>query len=329
MYEITFSNYQPQFATDFKNLNLEWIAKYFTVEEHDVEQLSNPQEYIIDKGGEVLFALLNGKVIGTCALIKTSETEFEMAKMAISPNYRGLQIGYKLGEYFKEKAKAMGAKRIWLESNRVLTPAISLYNKLGFKEIPIDYSPYTRADIRMELWIDETKKSENMILRKAVFSEQPIIWEILQQAIEQRKRDGSQQWQNGYPNEQSILDDISNNYGYVLVDNHTIIAYAAIIFGVEPAYNNIEGKWLTSGDYVVIHRVATSNTVKGKGIATRLFKMIEDLCLEQKVYSIKVDTNFDNIPMMKILDRLDYTYCGEIFSHGALRKAYEKIIPNP
>ncbi len=154
MNEMTFSNYKPQFANDFKQLNLEWIAKYFTVEEHDVEQLSNPESYIINKGGEVLFAILDEKVIGTCALIKTSETEFEMAKMAISPNYRGLHIGYKLGEYFKEKAKQMGAKRIWLESNRVLTPAISLYNKLGFKEIPIDYTPYARADIRMELWIE-------------------------------------------------------------------------------------------------------------------------------------------------------------------------------
>lgn len=154
MNEITFSDFQPQLSNDFKELNLEWIAKYFTVEEHDVEQLSNPKTYIVDKGGEVLFALYDGSVVGTCALIKTSETEYEMAKMAVSPNYRGLHIGYKLGEYFKQKAKEMGAKRIWLESNRILTPAISLYKKLGFKEIPIDYTPYARADIRMEVWID-------------------------------------------------------------------------------------------------------------------------------------------------------------------------------
>jgi GNAT superfamily N-acetyltransferase len=168
-----------------------------------------------------------------------------------------------------------------------------------------------------------------MTLRKAAFSEVPIIWEILQQAIEQRKQDGSQQWQNGYPNEQTIHDDISNGYAYVLIDNDAIIAYAAIVFDAEPAYNNIEGKWLTNGDYAVIHRVATSNTVKGKGIATRLFKMIEDLCVEQEVYSIKVDTNFDNVPMLKILDRLAYTYCGEIFSYGAPRKAFEKVLPKP
>jgi len=163
-----------------------------------------------------------------------------------------------------------------------------------------------------------------MILRKANFSEQPAIWNILQQAIEQRKQEGSDQWQNGYPNEQTVEEDISNGYAQVLIDNNEIVAYAAIIFGIEPAYNDIHGKWLTSGDYVVIHRVATSNAVKGKGMATQLFKLIEDLSIEQKVYSIKVDTNFDNIPMMKILDKLNYTYCGEIFFGGAPRRAYEK-----
>ena len=168
-----------------------------------------------------------------------------------------------------------------------------------------------------------------MILQKATFFEAPVIWNILQEAIEQRKQDGSEQWQNGYPNEHTVHDDITDGYAYVLFDNEVIVAYAAIIFGIEPAYNDIKGKWLTNDDYAAVHRVATSNAAKGKGIATGLFKMIEDLCLEQKVYSIKVDTNFDNIPMLKIMDRLNYTYCGEIFFSGAPRKAYEKVIPKP
>ena len=165
-----------------------------------------------------------------------------------------------------------------------------------------------------------------MIFRKADFSELPVIWDILQQAIEQRKQDGSEQWQDGYPNEQTIHNDITNGYAYVLVDNHVIIAYAAIIFGVDPAYNYLRGRWLTNDDYVAIHRVATSNASKGKGVATHLFKIIEDLCIAQNVHSIKVDTNFDNAPMLRILDKLNYTYCGEIFFRGAPRKAYEKVI---
>ncbi|TSJ47860.1 GNAT family N-acetyltransferase [Fluviicola chungangensis] len=165
-----------------------------------------------------------------------------------------------------------------------------------------------------------------MNLRKATLSEIPAIWEILQQAIERRKADGSEQWQDGYPNEQTVRNDLANDYGYVLVDEGKIIAYAAIIFDVEPAYTDIEGKWLTNDEYVVIHRVATSNEAIGKGIATQLFKLIEDIALDSKVYSIKVDTNFDNLPMLKILDKLGYTYCGEVFFRGSARKAFEKVL---
>ena len=68
-----------------------------------------------------------------------------------------------------------------------------------------------------------------MILRKAKYSEIAAIWEILQQAIEQRRLDGSEQWQNGYPNQQTVYDDITTGYGYVITDNNVIIAYAAII----------------------------------------------------------------------------------------------------
>ena len=165
-----------------------------------------------------------------------------------------------------------------------------------------------------------------MILRKSNLSEHSIIWEIIQQAIHQRKEDGSQQWQNGYPNPQTILDDINNGFAYVLIENNVILAYVAIIFEIEPAYTEIEGKWLTNDEYVVIHRVAVSNKIKGKGMATLLFKMIEDLSLRNKVYSIKVDTNFDNVPMLKILEKLKYTYCGEVYFNGSARRAFEKVL---
>lgn len=165
-----------------------------------------------------------------------------------------------------------------------------------------------------------------MILRKATPSEIPAIWKILQQAIARRKADGSEQWQDGYPNEQSIQSDLANGSAYVLVDEDQIIAYAAIIFGIEPAYTDIQGKWLTNSDYVVVHRVATSDEAIGKGVATHLFKLIEDLALDSNVFSIKVDTNFDNLAMLRILAKLDYVYCGEVFFRGSARKSFEKVL---
>ncbi len=165
-----------------------------------------------------------------------------------------------------------------------------------------------------------------MILRKAIQSELSAIWEIIQYAIEQRRLDGSRQWQDGYPNEASIQQDLDKGYAYVVEENGAFLLYAAIIFDKEPAYEAIKGKWLSDGDYVVLHRVAASSLAKGKRVATTLFQMVEGLCLENKLYSIKVDTNFDNAPMLRILDKLNYVYCGEVYFRGGARMAYEKVL---
>lgn len=166
-----------------------------------------------------------------------------------------------------------------------------------------------------------------MTLRKAQNTDKKAIWEILQYAIEQRRKDGSDQWQDGYPNETTVQTDIDKGYAYVLEEEDgAILLYAAVIFGKEAAYEEIEGKWLTNDDYVVLHRVAASPLAKGKGTATKLFHLVEDVAKENKVFSIKVDTNFDNIAMLKILEKLGYTYCGEVYFRGGARKAFEKVL---
>lgn len=166
-------------------------------------------------------------------------------------------------------------------------------------------------------------------LRSANERDAPIIWEILQGAIEQRRLEGSDQWQNGYPSEQTVRDDIARSVAYVLTENDAVIAYAAIILDGEPAYGTIGGKWLTDGRYAAVHRVARTRDVKSRGVATTFFRLIEDLCIELGVPSIRLDTNFDNLAMLKILDNLSYRYCGEIFYEGAPRRAYEKIMSRP
>ena len=103
-------------------------------------------------------------------------------------------------------------------------------------------------------------------------------------------------------------------------------AYSAIILNDEPAYENIEGKWLTNGDFYVVHRVAVSDEVAGKGYATEIFKRIEEFSKSENVFSIKVDTNFDNAAMLHILKKLDYVYCGKVQLMGGERLAFEKVL---
>jgi len=168
--------------------------------------------------------------------------------------------------------------------------------------------------------------SENYTFRPSTTNDKESIWKILQQAIARRKSEGSDQWQQGYPNPETVEVDIQKNWGFVLEIDGVVAGYAAVIFEVEPAYEIIEGNWLTKGKYVVIHRVAIADKFAGQGLATKIFLEIEKVALDQNIFSIKVDTNFDNIPMLKILDKLNYTYCGEVYFRGSARKAFEKIL---
>ncbi len=173
------------------------------------------------------------------------------------------------------------------------------------------------------------RESTDTIFRIATKSDSPSIWAILKYGIELRKSQGSQQWQDGYPNEDTIAQDIEKKQGFVIVQNEQVVAYCALIPNDEPAYENIEGEWLTKGDFLVVHRMGVSSSASGKGFGKMLLLFTQKYALEKGIPSIKVDTNFDNLAMLSILEKLGYTYCGEVFLRGAPRRAYEKVlIPN-
>ncbi|WP_348798422.1 GNAT family N-acetyltransferase [Flavobacterium adhaerens] len=167
----------------------------------------------------------------------------------------------------------------------------------------------------------------NYSFRKATIAEIPEIWEILQQAILRRKQDGSQQWQDGYPNPTVVQNDINKGAGFVLTEGETIVGYTAILINDEPEYANIKGKWLSNDDFVVFHRVALSEKHIGKGLAKKIFEFIEEFANQHQVYSIKADTNFDNVAMLKIFEKMGYVLCGKVYFRGGERLAFEKILP--
>ena len=165
-------------------------------------------------------------------------------------------------------------------------------------------------------------------LRKAKAPDVERIWQIILQAKEQMRLLNSQQWQDGYPTVESIIDDIDKGYGYVLSRNKEVIAYAAVVFDGEQAYNHLQGTWLSDYPYVVVHRLAVAEEMKRQGIATLFMQKIGELSRKKDIYSFRVDTNFDNLYMQKIFARLGFTYCGEVVYPGAnQRMAYEKLYP--
>lgn len=154
MANVEIVEFSDEWAEDFASLNYDWIEKYFTVEQHDREILDDPQQFVIDPGGQIFMAIVSGLAAGTVAMIPSGEGVMELTKMAVAPEFQGMGIANHLMKACIEYAESNGTKVIFLESHRSLQPALALYRKHGFVETPIDpNSEYARADIRMELAI--------------------------------------------------------------------------------------------------------------------------------------------------------------------------------
>ena len=155
---LTIREFQSGDETAFRTLNEEWITRYFVLEEKDKKSLADPWGTILNRGGRIFLALRDGLPVGCCALLAMGPGEFEVAKMAITESCQGIGLGRLLLERTIADARAAGAKRLYLETNDKLTPAIRLYESAGFRHLPperIVPSPYARANVYMELWLDE------------------------------------------------------------------------------------------------------------------------------------------------------------------------------
>lgn len=172
----------------------------------------------------------------------------------------------------------------------------------------------------------EEDSDDTYTFRQAKNDDFSRVWEIVQQAVAQMTRENKQQWDDTYPRAEHIAMDIIKGYTYVLCNKKSIVACGAVVFDGEDSFKDIKGKWLSENPYVVLHRLAVASDMKCKGIATIFMQEVEKISKEKGVYSFKVDTNFDNFSMQKVLEKLGFTYCGEIFFQGGSRIAYEKLL---
>jgi putative acetyltransferase len=155
--KATIREFQSGDEADFRNLNEEWIQRYFRIEPREAVVLADPKGTLLDPGGRIFFAVVDHRCVGCCALRRMSDTEFEVAKMAVTPGFQGAGIGRKLLHAVIEAGRSSGARRLYLETNHRLKPAIHLYESMGFRHLApaeITPSPYERADVYMELVFD-------------------------------------------------------------------------------------------------------------------------------------------------------------------------------
>jgi len=150
MSTIEIIDYQPELQPHFERINKAWVEQYFSLESFDIAQLEHPEENILHKGGHIIFAKENNHVLGTVAIIPSSEPyTFEMIKMGVAKEGQGRGVGLQLGKAILDKAKSLGAQKVILYSSSKLVPALQLYKKLGFQELDMGCSQYGRCNVKM------------------------------------------------------------------------------------------------------------------------------------------------------------------------------------
>ena len=154
----------------------------------------------------------------------------------------------------------------------------------------------------------------------------PRIMELIAQAKAFLKENGVDQRQDGYPEQSHIENDILTGAGYLCVDQGQMVGYLCVDYNGEPAYESLNGAWLSIQPYVVVHRLALDNRVKGRGLASEAFRLVEEMSRERGIHSFKIDTDEGNQIMKHLLVKNGFQYCGTIRFANSEKIAYEKLI---
>ena len=165
-----------------------------------------------------------------------------------------------------------------------------------------------------------------MELRTAAPEDLGKIMELIDQAKAFLKRNGVDQWQNGYPDQTCIEEDIRKGRGYLCIQDQDVVGYVCIDFEGEPAYDTLDGKWLSIQPYVAVHRLAMDASVRGRGLASQVFEETERLARSREIHSFKVDTDNDNQIMKHLLEKNGFQFCGTICFDNSEKIAFEKLI---
>tara|TARA_B100000989_G_scaffold97733_1_gene71229 strand:- start:6698 stop:7165 length:468 start_codon:yes stop_codon:yes gene_type:complete len=154
--KVKIISFENKYSKYFYELNYDWLNEYFYVEDYDQKVLKNCKKEIINKGGQIFFAVNDSNIVGTMALIPRGKGVYELNKMAVRKDLRGNGIGNQLIKFIVDYSKDKGFNSVILYSNTVLKNSIHLYNKFGFKEVDNPDAPYERSDIKMQLILSDS-----------------------------------------------------------------------------------------------------------------------------------------------------------------------------
>ena len=165
-----------------------------------------------------------------------------------------------------------------------------------------------------------------MEIRLAFPNEVDAIMQVIEEAKKCLAEAGSSQWQNGYPDADTIIEDIISGQAYVALEEGELLAYAAVTKSPEKAYEAIyDGNWEgRESEYLVFHRIAVASDVQGQGVAQTF---LEGLIEGFDYLDFRSDTHAKNKVMQHIFEKLGFKQVGKVPVDGE-RFAYQKLKSN-
>ncbi|MBR6530203.1 MAG: GNAT family N-acetyltransferase [Clostridia bacterium] len=138
------------------------------------------------------------------------------------------------------------------------------------------------------------------------------VFSMCLEAKETLARRGVDQWQSGFPNRESLTDDLKSGRCFAFVtEDDELAAFTRLNFEPEEPYEHLlSGKWLTGADgYATTHRTVVSPRFRSTGLSDRLLEEAARRAKDAGCQSIRVDTHRDNRAMRALIARQGFTEC--------------------
>ena len=172
-----------------------------------------------------------------------------------------------------------------------------------------------------------TETGKKLKFRQAAIKDFDECWRVVDAARNKMiERDNLDQWTKAYPSEELIREDVMLGIAHVVTDDDRVVCYGAVTDKGEPAYTAINGKWLSQGRYLALHRLAVDPMFQRNGYGRFFFKNVEILARNNKFHSVKVDTHRANSRMISLLNERGFSVCGIVdYGPRGQRIAFEKV----
>lgn len=309
MHHIEIIDYRKEHQPYFELFNRRWIEDYFTMEPVDEYVLTNPEEAILKNGGAILMASCDGQIAGTVALRKVAEGVYEFTKMAVGEDYRKRGIAEALSYASFDKAKKLGAEKIILYSNSKKNgAAIKLYEKIGFIHFVPEPGVYVRADVKMEIGIEDaiaarekyilSLPAKNYPVIKSTPSDIDEIFRLYEEGTAYQKSVAKKHWK-GF--ERSLVEkEIAEGRQWKILIGEQIACVFAVAFNDPFIWQERD-----RDPALYIHRIATNPLFRGRGLVKKIVAWAKDFAALHDKKFIRMDTGSGN-------DKLNdyYVSCG-------------------